>query len=282
MTAPPRLSVGLSFDFDAMSVWIATTDNPATISRGEFGPIAIPRILDLLARYEAPATFFTPGHTALAYPERLREIRDAGHEIGHHGWVHEDPEPLDLEQERAVFKRGLEALEEVSSVRPVGYRSPGASLGAHTLDVLTENDMLYDASCSGSDFYPYRLRRGDRWSKTEAFEFGEPGKLVELPFSWVLDDFPHLEFEPGWSTEQSPPSVVREIWQAEFDYAYENAPGGVFILTMHPQVIGRGSRIMMLAQLIDYMAHKPGVVFETLETQARRWAEANPLRELAS
>jgi peptidoglycan-N-acetylglucosamine deacetylase len=272
-----RLSVCLSFDFDAMSVWIASTDNPATISRGEFGAVAVPRILELLARHGAHATFFVPGHTALAYPDLVREIRDGGHEIGHHGWVHENPAELDLAGERAVFERGLEALDEAAGVRPVGHRSPAANFSANTIDVLLEYGMLYDSSCSGSDFTPYYLRQGDRWSKTTPYVFGESRDLVEMPFSWILDDFPHFEFEAGWSTEQSPPSAVREIWQGEFDYAYSQCAGGVFVLTMHPQVIGRGHRLTMLESFVEDMAGREGVVFEPLFRYAERWREANPV-----
>jgi peptidoglycan/xylan/chitin deacetylase (PgdA/CDA1 family) len=271
----PRLSVCLTFDFDAMSVWIASTDNPATISRGEFGAVAVSRILDLLQRHDAPSTFFIPGHTALAYPDHVRSIRDAGHEIGHHGWVHENPARLDRDGERAVFERGLEALDQVAGVQPQGYRSPAADFSVNTIDVLLEYGVSYDSSCSGSDFTPYYLRQGDRWSKTEPYEFGQPADLVELPFSWILDDFPHFEFEVGWSTEQSPPSTVREIWQAEFDYAYAHCPGGVFVLTMHPQVIGRGSRITMLEQFVAYMGEHDGVRFEPMIRCAERWRAAN-------
>ena len=279
MATSPQLSVCLSFDFDATSVWIAETDNPAAISRGEFGPYAIPRILRLLDKYDIKACFFVPGHTALAYPREVCSIRDAGHEIGHHGWVHENPAPLGRDREREVFHRGLQALESVAGVHPVGYRSPSGDFTLTTIDLLLENGMLYDSSCSGSDFVPYYLRQGDRWSKTEPYEFGEPIDIVEVPFAWGLDDFPHMEFEVGWSTEQSPPSTVREIWQGEFDYAHANAPGGVFDLCMHPQVIGRGSRLTMLEGLIAYMQSRPGVVFETMRAYAERWRVAHPLEE---
>jgi peptidoglycan/xylan/chitin deacetylase (PgdA/CDA1 family) len=273
--------VCLTFDFDATSVWVGTlqSNNPAMISRGEFGPFAIPRILEMLKRQGVRATFFVPGHTALAYPQRVREIAEAGHEIGHHGWVHENPANFDADGERAVFEKGLEALDRVAGVRPRGYRSPGADLSVNSIDILLEYGMVYDTSCSGTDFTPYYLRKGDRWSTTEPYVFGEPSELVEIPFSWGLDDFPHFEFTQGWSTEQSPPSVVREIWQGEFDYAYENGPGGVYDLCMHPQAIGRGSRLTMVERLVEYMKSKPGVVFEPMIEYAERWKAANPVDE---
>lgn len=217
---PHRLSICLSFDFDAMSGWIAAGADAASISRGEYSAVAVPRVLALLAKYNARATFFVPGHTALAYPNLIREIVDAGHEVAHHGWVHENPATLEPDQERETFERGFAAVETAGNVPPVGYRSPGAAFSSSTIEILLAHKMLYDSSCSGSDFTPYYLRLGDSWSKMEPYSFGEPCSLVELPFSWILDDVPHFEFEPGFSHALSPPSDVREIWQGELEYAY--------------------------------------------------------------
>lgn len=277
----PRLTVCLSFDFDAMSVWINTvkSNNPTEIARGEYGAYVIPRILAMLSEAGVRATFFIPGHTALAYPDLVRRIDAAGHEIGHHGWVHENPIDLDHATERAVFEKGLQALDQVAGVRPRGWRSPGTSWSVHTHEVLLEYGMEYDASAPASDYIPYYIRAGDRWSTTEPFVFGDPIDIVEIPFSWMLDDFPHFEFTPGWSSEQSSPSTVREIWQADFDYAYEHHPGGVFTVTMHPQVIGRGYRLRMLADFVAYMKQKPGVAFASIGDYATRWKAANPLAE---
>jgi peptidoglycan-N-acetylglucosamine deacetylase len=275
-TSDPRLSVCLSFDFDATSVWIIEgSTNPAEISRGEFGPFALPRILEMLRRHEIRSTFFVPGHTAVAYPDHVKAIVADGHEIGHHGWVHEYPPRLDLDREREAFERGLEALDRVVGVLPLIYRC--AEFSVHTIDVLREFGMRYDSSCCGADFTPYYLRQGDKWSTTGPYEFGETIDLVEMPFSWGLDDFPHLEFSAGWSTEQSPPSAVREIWQGEFDYAYAHVPGGMYPLCMHPQVIGRGSRLMMLEGLVEHFESHDGVVFEPLGEYGARWAAANPV-----
>ncbi|MBS1888519.1 MAG: polysaccharide deacetylase [Actinobacteria bacterium] len=279
VTDDRRLSVCLSFDFDATSVWISSTDNLAMISRGEFGAVAVPRLLDLLRRREALATFFIPGHTALAYPDLVRAIDASGHEIGHHGWVHENPAELDRRAETEVFRRGLGALAEVAGVTPTGFRSPAGDYSENTIEILLEHGFRYDSTFSGSDFHPYYVRRGDKVSKTEAYEFGEPCELVEMPISWMLDDFPLFEFEVGWSYSQHPPSHVREIWQKEFDWAYENEAGGAVTIIMHPQVIGRGSRLTMLDELIQYMASHQGVVFESLGAYQERWRAANPLAE---
>lgn len=272
------LSVCLSFDFDAMSLWISLgSKDPALVSRGEFGAFALPRILELLRRHDIRSTFFIPGHTALAYPDLVRAIHADGHEIGHHGWVHEDPTKLDPDAERSAFQRGLEVLDRVAGVRPTTYRSSAAAFSANTIDVLMEFGMRCDSSCSASDFTPYYLRNRDRWSTTGPYEFGETTNIVELPFSWGLDDFPHMEFMSGLSTDQSPPSVVREIWHGEFDYAYVNVPGGVFTLCMHPQVIGRGHRLVLLDGLVEHFASHEGVRFEPLGEYATRWSTENPV-----
>lgn len=267
-----RLTVCLTFDFDAMSLWLAQgSRNPAQLSRGEYAAYVMPRILRMLARHGVNATFFIPGHTALAYPDIVRRIVAEGHEVGHHGWVHESLVGLDPAKERDVFARGLEALHRTAGANPVGFRSPGCDFSPATVDILLENGFLYDSSFSAQDFQPHYLRQGDRWSVDEPYEFGRHVAIAEIPFSWTLDDFPHFEFDPGWSTEQSPASAVREIWQAEFDYAHQNEGGGVFTLCMHPEVIGRAHRLMMLDDLVSHMRSADGVTFARAGDYALNW-----------
>ena len=277
----PRLSVCLTFDFDCMSVWIGSmkSNNPSMISRGEFGAMALPRILTLLRRHAIVATFFVPGHTAHAFPDAIAQIAAEGHEIGHHGWVHENPAERDLDSERANLERGLEALERAASVRPLGYRSPAWDFSQNTVELLMEHGFLYDSSCMGSDFWPYYLRTGDSWSLDEPYVFGDVVDMVEIPVSWGLDDFPPFEFILGGNTGLSAPSAVEEIWRGDFDYAYAHCAGGVYDLTLHPQVIGRGHRLLMLERLIEHFKGHEGVVFESMTTCARRWQQANPLEQ---
>ena len=276
-----RLSVCLTFDFDALSPWAfeMAGGNVAALSRGEFGAVAVPRILALLERRGIQATFFVPGHTALAYPELVREIRDAGHELGHHGWVHEPLSQLEPDRERELLRRGLDALDRVAGVRPLGYRAPSVDVSAATVAILVEHGFLYDASFSGSDFEPYYLRTGDAFPADAAYEFGETIDLVGIPFSWLLSDFQYFEFVPGVTGRQDPPSTVYEIWLAELEWAHGNVPGGVFDLCMHPQAIGRGPRLAMVERLIDAAATLDGVVFERLGDYAARWRSEHPLAE---
>jgi peptidoglycan/xylan/chitin deacetylase (PgdA/CDA1 family) len=275
------LSVCLTFDFDALSPWVfeMAEGNVAALSRGEFGAVAVPRILELLERHEIRSTFFVPGHTALAYPDLVRAIVAAGHEVGHHGWVHEGLSKLDQVREREYLMRGLDALDRVAGVRPLGYRAPGVDVSVNTVGLLLEQGFSYDASFSGSDFEPYYLRRGDHFPPDGEYVFGESVDLVGIPFSWGLSDFQYFEFVPGITVRQDPASAVLEIWDGELRWAHAHAPGGVFDLTMHPQAIGRGHRLVMLESLIETAKGLDGVLFEPLGDYASRWRASHPLEE---
>jgi len=248
-----RCAVLLTFDFDAETLWEAHYEpTPTYLSRGTYGArVGLPRILALLEKHHLPATFFIPGLTAERYPDLTRQIVAQGHEIGHHGYHHTSPVQLALAEERNVLERGILALETVTGQRPKGYRSPSWDLSHNSVRLFHEFGFLYDSSMMADDFRPYRLTLDD-----------QPLDLIELPVAWELDDAPYymFNFQP-YRAGLSAPSHVYEIWAAEFDGAY--AEGGVFTLTMHPQVSGRYSRIQMLDRLIQYMAGRPEVWFTT-------------------
>jgi peptidoglycan/xylan/chitin deacetylase (PgdA/CDA1 family) len=267
-----------------MSGWIGSlkTNNPSMISRGEFSAYAVSRVLKLLKAYDVRATFCTPGHTAYAYPEIVKRIASDGHEIAHHGWVHENPSEFDRDAERRNLELGIEALEQTGGTRPRGYRSPAWDLSPNSIELLQEYEFVYDSSCMGSDFYPYYLRIGDKWSLTKPYVFGQTCSLVELPVYWGLDDVPIFEYIPGLTQRQAAPSDVEEIWRGDFDYAYRECPGGIYTLTLHPETTGRGHRMLMLERLLKYFKSHEGVVFERLIDYAERWRSGHPVEQWKS
>jgi peptidoglycan/xylan/chitin deacetylase (PgdA/CDA1 family) len=246
------------------------------LSRGEFGPIGVMRILELLGKHNILATFFVPGHTILAFPKVVKEIHEAGHEIAHHGRVHENPATLSPEDERAILEKGITIISDATGSRPVGYRSPAWDNSSATVPLLLEYGFEYESSMMGGDFEPYWCRVGDSWSKTTEYVFGNPVNLVELPVSWSLDDFPHFEYvmtANGIIQAVQTPRAVAEIWTAEFDYLHDRVGRGLFMPTMHPQVIGRGHRMMMLETVIEHIRQRPEVKFTTCRDYARKWRE---------
>ena len=280
MTPEATFTCCITFDFDATSSWIgsARSNNPSMISRGEFGAAAIPRILALLKRFAVQASFAVPGHTAYAYPGLVEMIVDHEHEIVHHGWVHENPARLDESQERRVLERGLHALERVAGTRPRGYRSPAWDFSLRSIALLHEYGFDYDSSCMGHDHYPYYLRVGDKWSTDGPYHFGETIDLVELPVYWGLDDFPLSEYVPGFNEGMRPPAELEALWRDDFDYARAHAPQGVFTLTLHPQVIGRGNRMMLLERLLEYFTSR-NVQFSSMSNYVAGWRAHNALAD---
>ena len=250
-------TVCLTFDFDALSVWLANHAHasPAVLSRGEYGTrVGIPRILALLAKYELPATFFVPGHTAESFPTTVEWILEAGHEVAHHGYGHENPGSQSPEEERQSLERGLDVLERFLGGLPLGYRSPSWDYSDATLSLLVELGFLYDSSLFADDFAPYHPRLGDRVTADEPLQEGQEVALWEFPVDFCLDDWPHFTFSfESPRVGLSAPSKVLEIWAGEYDYMVENVERGVLSLAMHPQVIGRGHRMDMLERFIQHV-----------------------------
>ena len=223
----------------------------------------MPRILALLARYDIKATFFVPGVIVERYPELVRQIQTEGHELGHHGYTHISPLKLSYEEERAQLEKGLAAFQQVVSIQPKGYRSPAWDLSHHSIALLKEFGFEYESSLMGDDFQFYRIGNED----------SSPG-LVEIPISWLLDDYVHFEIVDNGAGLANPAKVY-EIWAGEFEGAYEEL--GVFCLTMHPQVIGRYPRIRMLEKLIQFMQGRTGVKFMTCSDAVAIWRKHNPI-----
>lgn len=280
------VTVCFSYDFDAMSVWIANfrTDSPNALSRGEFGQVGAQRILDLLADYDSKSTWFVPGHTIEAFPGECQRLVAEGHEVGHHGYCHENPARLEIEKEQAILERGIALIKDLTGRAPRGYRSPAGSFSPHTLRLLIDHGFLYDSSMLGNDFTPYYCRDGIKAAIDTPYDFGKSVDLVEMPFSWNLDDFPFFEYTSsrrGISQGLADPARVYDVWAGDFEYLYTKLGKGVFILTMHPQVIGRGHRMLMLERFIKDLKSHGGVTFSTMGDFVQRWKAEHPFTEAA-
>jgi len=254
-----RVAVGLSFDFDNETPSLRDGQiSPGLMAQGEYGARAgLPRVLKLLDQYQIPATFFIPAISAKLHPQGVKDILSRGrHEIGIHGWIHERNSTLGEADERELMRRSIEALTQITGKKPVGLRTPSWDFSPATMKLVREFGLLYDSSLMADD-RPY-----------EVLMDGTATGVVELPVEWILDDYPYFGMD-RFSTVRpyTAPDQVFTIWRDEFDKAYEE--GTMFILTMHPHVIGHRSRVMMLERLIRHMRSRPGVWFATHEEIAK-------------
>jgi len=268
----------LTFDFDAISSWLFRGQNtPTAISRGEFGVVASARILRLLERHGIQSTWFIPGHTIDTYPDACKRVVEAGHEVGHHGYLHEPPALVSRDEEEAILERGIECISRLTGKPPTGYRSPSWDLSPHTVDLLLAHGFVYDSSMMAHDHQPYLARRGDVMEKDRTV-FGEPTRLLEIPVSWTLDDFPHFEyrrFQDGTLQEGlKNANDVLENFVDDFRYMAQTEEDGVLTYTFHPQVVGRGHRMLMLERLIEELKAL-GAEFVRMDVAAGRFAKAS-------
>jgi peptidoglycan/xylan/chitin deacetylase (PgdA/CDA1 family) len=270
----PRHIVCLSFDFDAMTGFISRgLTTPTPISRGEFGLVGVRRILALLHKYHIRASFFIPGVVIAMYPAACEAIVAAGHEIGHHGYTHVPPASLAREQEEEGLVLGNEAIQRLSGQAARGYRSPSWDLSPHTVELLLKHHFVYDSSMMGDDYTPYYARQGDQIFLEQPCIWGPATALIELPISWTLDDYPHFEFLrtptsvlPGLMRAQD----VLHNWIDDFLYMQRVTDWGILTYTMHPYVIGRGHRMLMLERLVLRLI-EGGAVFTTMEEAAHEF-----------
>lgn len=261
-----RVAVMLSFDFDAETLWLSrdpsNAKKPGTLSQGTYGAkVGVPMILETLRDAGVPATFFVPGWTAENHTSRVEAILKDGHEVGHHSYSHKWIDPDFPEQEVEEMEKGLDSLKRMVGVVPKGYRSPAGETSDNLIRLLKKHNFTYDSSLM-ADVNPYRHVMSD----------GGKGP-IELPWHWSLDDAVYFLFSIKNPRPIFTNSHVMEIWQDEFSEIYRW--GGLFDLVMHPQVIGRPSRIALLRQFIAWMQTFPGVWFARGAEIAEAWSAAH-------
>src|SRR5580658_11000691 len=243
-----RVAVALTFDTDTEAPLLRDgTTSPTTLSASDFGAESgIKRILDMLDRHNAPATFFVTGVDAMLHPEMVAAILKNGkHEVGVHGWIHEFPPRLADGEEERLLDRAIAYLTKATGKRPVGYRAPSWAFSGITLDLIRKKGFLYDSSLQALD-EPYEIKSR-----------GENTGLVELAIDWTLTETPYL----GQNGHMPSPELLYQLYQDEFDGAYRE--GTTFILTLHPYLSGHRAPMTHLDKFVAYMKSKPGVWFAT-------------------
>jgi len=291
MTKEILCSIGV--DVDAVAGWLGSyggEDSPSDIQRGMFsGEVGTPRLLKLFDKRGLKTSWFIPGHSLETFPEQMKMVADAGHEIGAHGYSHENPIALTPKQEEDVLTRCIDVIERVSGKKPRGYVAPWWEMSAVTADLLLKHGFLYDHSQGYNDFLPFYARVGDQWTKIDYSQEastwmrplvrGQEIDLVEVGANWYLDDLPPMMF-----IKKSPnshgfvnPRDIEQMWRDQFDWVHREMDYAVFALTIHPDVSGRPQVLLMLERLIDYINGHEGVSWHTMEQIADDFRKRQPL-----
>ena len=291
MSKDIRCAIGVHVD--AVAGWLGSyggEDSPSDIQRGVFaGEVGMPRLLALFQRLGLRTTWFVPGHSIETFPQQVAQVVAAGHELGAHGYSHENPISMTREQEEEVLALCVDLIEKVSGARPRGYVAPWWEMSEATVELLLRYGFRYDNSQGYHDFLPFYARVGDRWTKIDyrlpasswmhPLERGRAVDLVEIAANWYLDDLPPMMFIKQSANSHGfvNPRDLEQIWRDEFDWVYREMDYAVFPLTIHPDVSGRPQVLLMLERLIAYISSHDGVSWVTMEEVASDFRQRQPL-----
>ena len=289
---PKEILCAFGVDVDAVAGWLGSyggEDSPDDISRGIFGgEVGSLRLLKLFDRFGVKTTWFIPGHSIETFPEQMQAVVEAGHEIGMHGYSHENPIAMTPEQEEAVMEKCIDLITKLADRRPTGYVAPWWEFSPVSNELLLKKGIKYDHSLMHNDFTPYRVRVGDSWTKIDFSEKpdtwmkplrrGQETDLIEIPASWYLDDLPPMMFIKKAPNSHGfvSPRHLEETWRDQFDWVYREMDYAVFTMTIHPDVSGRPQVLMMHERLHNHMIRHPGVRFPTFDEIADDFARRYP------
>jgi len=293
--APIRGETAMAVDVDAVAGWLGSyggEDSPDDISRGLFaGEVGSLRLLKLFERFGIKTTWFIPGHSIETFPEQMKAVVEAGHEVGIHGYSHENPIEMTPEQEEAVLDKCIDLVTQLSGKRPTGYVAPWWEFSQLSNELLLKKGIKYDHSLMHRDFEPYHVRVGNSWTKIDyskqADEWMKPlvrgleTDLIEIPGSWYLDDLPPMMFIKKAPNSHGfvNPHDIEQMWRDQFDWVYREYDYAVFPITIHPDVSGRPPALMMLERFYSYLIRHPGVKFVTMNEIADDFARRQPRRK---
>ncbi|KAI5264308.1 glucose 1-dehydrogenase [Aureobasidium subglaciale] len=286
-----RILVGYGVDVDAVAGWINTKDgsaqNGTNVSRGIFGAtVGLDRLLNLFEKHDIKATFFTPAHTVESFPKQLTKVRDAGHEIGLHGYTHEHISGLSASQQRDVLQKSIGVLTSFAGKRPQGYTAPAWDTSKELIPLLEEFGIVYDHSFMHHDLQPYFAPDSShQWVETNLANEAatwmspmtklKPSKIIEIPANWHVDDWPPLQPMPGRAGTHGFVNTheLEKLWLEQFDFAYEEYDSFIFPMSIHPQVSGKPQVIKMHERIINYINKHEGVEWMPFADMAKEFLE---------
>ncbi len=279
-------------DVDSVAGWIGSYgggDSPSDIQRGVFASeVGNIRLLNLFKKHNLTTTFFIPGHSIESFPDQVKRIVDAGHEIGAHGYLHENPIAMTPTQEEDVLTKCVDLIEKLSGKKPRGYVAPWWEMSESTVGLLQKYGFKYDHSQGYRDFQPFYARLGDKWNVIDyakraeewmhPLQHGKEIDLVEIGANWYVDDLPPMMFIKKAPNSHGfvNPRDIEELWRDQFDYVYREMDYAIFPLTIHPDVSGRPQVILMLERLIGYINGHDGVKWMTFEQIAEDFRRRFP------
>ena len=256
-------------------------DSPNDIQRGIFATeVGVPRLLRLFKKYDMRTSFYIPGHSLETFPKEMDMIVEAGHEIGAHGYLHENPVAMTPSQEEEVLVKSIELIKGLTGEAPKGYVAPWWEMSSVTAALLQKYGFSYDHSQSYRDFQPFYARVGDEWnvidySKTakewmHPLKHGKEIDLVDIGANWYVDDLPPMMFMKNVPNSHGfvSPRDIGQMWIDQFDWVYREMDYGVFPITIHPDVAGRPQVLLMLERVIDHINTHSGVEWVDFNTIA--------------
>ncbi|MDT8399909.1 MAG: polysaccharide deacetylase family protein [Pseudomonadales bacterium] len=192
-----------------------------------------PALLELYARYDIKITHFVEGWNGEAHPQELQELLRQGHELGMHGWQHEDWKTLTATQARDLAERATAALERASGTRPRAFRAPGGARSSATAQILSDLGYRIDASLGpgGDDAGAVSQLTPTLWT---------------VPYEWQAVDATH------WLWNSRSCEEVEAIWRAALTRAAER--NGFLTFIWHPHVMGiDADRLALGARILEWV-----------------------------
>jgi len=286
------INCAFGVDIDSVAGWIGSYgggDSPSDIQRGVFATeVGIPRLLRMFKKYDIRSSFFIPGHSLETFPKEMDMIVKDGHEVGAHGYLHENPVAMTAQQEEDVLVKSIELIEKLTGEKPRGYVAPWWEMSSNTAALLQKYGFKYDHSQGYRDFQPFYARVGDEWTTIDysksakdwmrPMTHGKEIDLVDIAANWYVDDLPPMMFIKASPNSHGfvSPRDIEQMWKDQFDWVYREMDYAAFCFTIHPDVSGRPQVLLMLERLIEYINGHEGVNWMPFEDIAADFRKRYP------